>query len=169
MREYPTEMLDPNVRTDYAHLQRIGTLGGAPAAERRELLERILTEGHIRSDLVRQFGVKSLSSHTPYISLLYYLGMLTLREAPRDAEGYDLEIPNRVIRELQWEHLALMLKEQAQMAINIDDLKAALGAMVGTKKVLFRPWPPAPGAKPPRAGPKAAKPKAPSPRSRRKA
>jgi hypothetical protein len=55
--------------------------------------------------------------------------MLTLREAPRDTGGYDLEIPNRVIRELQWEHLALMLKEQERIAINIDDLRAALGAM----------------------------------------
>jgi hypothetical protein len=34
--------------------------------------------------------------------------VLTLRDVPRDAIGYDLEIPNRVIRELQWEHLALI-------------------------------------------------------------
>jgi hypothetical protein len=122
-------MLDQNVRTEYRHLQRIGTLGSTAAAERRELLETLLTEGHIRSDLVRQFGVKSLSSHAPFLSLLYYLGMLTLREGPRDVIGYDLEIPNRVIRELQWEHLALMLEEQARVAIDVDDLKAALGAM----------------------------------------
>jgi hypothetical protein len=128
-RRYPDNMLDQNVRTDYRHLQRIGTLGGAQASERQRLLETILTEGHIRSDLVRQFGVKSLASHAPFISLLYYLGMLTLREAPRDVIGYDLEIPNRVIRELQWEHLALMLEEQAQVAIDVDDLRAALGAM----------------------------------------
>jgi hypothetical protein len=122
-------MLDLNVRTDYRHLQRIGALGGARASERRRLLESILTEGHIRSDLVQQFGVKSLSSHAPFISLLYYLGMLTLRDVPRDVIGYDLEIPNRVIRELQWQHLALMLEEQAEVAINVDDLKVALGAM----------------------------------------
>jgi hypothetical protein len=128
-RRYPDEMLDQNVRTEYGHLQRIGALGGAAAADRRELLTTILTEGHIRSDLVRQFGVRSLSSHAPFISLLYYLGMLTLREEPRDAIGYDLTIPNRVIRELQWEHLALMLKEQDRIDVNIDDLKAALGAM----------------------------------------
>jgi hypothetical protein len=128
-RRYPDHMLDLNVRTDYSHLQRIGTLSGMAAVERRRLLESILLEGHIRSDLVRQFGVKSLSSHEPFISLLYYLGMLTLRDSPRDAIGYDLEIPNRVIRELQWEHLALMLKEQTEIAIQVDDLKAALGAM----------------------------------------
>ncbi|HSO00327.1 MAG TPA: PD-(D/E)XK nuclease domain-containing protein, partial [Candidatus Nanopelagicales bacterium] len=75
------------------------------------------------------FGVKNLSSHAAFISLLYYLGMLTLRDAPRDVIGYDLEIPNRVIRELQWHHLALMLDEQTEVSINLDDLNAALGAM----------------------------------------
>jgi hypothetical protein len=128
-REYPDTMLDRNVRTDYSHLQRIGTLSGADAASRRSLLQTILSEGHIRSEIVEQFGVKSLASHAPFLSLLYYLGMLTLGTSPRSALGYDLEIPNRVIRELQWEHLALMLEEEAKVTIHVDDLRAALAAM----------------------------------------
>jgi hypothetical protein len=125
----PDNMLDHNVRTEYRHLQRIGTIGGAHALERRELLGTILSEHHIRSDLIPQFGVRHLPSRAPFVSLLYYMGMLTLREAPRDVLGYDLEIPNRVIRELQWEHLALMLQDQEQINIRVDDLQAALGAM----------------------------------------
>ena len=126
---YPSNMLDRNVRTEYGHLQRIGTLSGAVAADRRALLQTILGEGHIRSALVEQFGLKSLRSHAPFLSLLYYLGMLTLRASPRDSIGYDLEIPNRVIRELQWEHLALMLEEEKSVTIHVDDLRVALGAM----------------------------------------
>jgi hypothetical protein len=125
----PSSMLDHNVRTEYGHLQRIGTLSGTARAERRTLLETILREGHIRSEIVERFGVKSLTSHAPFLSLLYYLGMLTLGAAPRDLAGYDLEIPNRVIRELQWEHLALMLRDEVGVDINVDELGAALGAM----------------------------------------
>jgi hypothetical protein len=128
--KYPDDMLDRNVRTEYRHLQRIGAASGAGADERRALFETILGEGHIRSELVRQFGIRELSSHAPFVSLLFALGMLTLRDVPRDAIGYDLEIPNRVIRELQWEHLALMLKEQAHVAIHLEELQAALGVMV---------------------------------------
>ncbi len=128
-RRYPAEMLDHNVRTEYRHLQQIGVASGTAAAERRELLTRILTEGHIRSGIVRQFGVSSLASHAPYISLLYYLGMLTLRDVPRDLVGYDLEIPNLVIRDLQWEHLAMMLRQQASITVQVEDLNAALEAM----------------------------------------
>lgn len=126
---YPRNMLDANVRTDYQHLQRIGMLTGTQADERRALLMTILGERHIRSELVEQFGVKSLTSHAPFVSLLYYLGMLTLSPGPEPAEGYDLEIPNRVIRQLQWEHLSLMLQEQAHVAIDVEALRRALEAM----------------------------------------
>jgi hypothetical protein len=148
---YPEVMLDPNVRTEYAHLQRIGDLGGIQAAERRALLETILSDGHVRSEIVQQFGVRSLVSRTPFLSLLYYLGMLTLGAAPPDAIGYDLEIPNRVIREVLGEQLVLLLEDE--------------------RKPLFRPWPP-PASAPARGKPLRAKPrtaKRPASRSRKKA
>src|SRR5579862_9117246 len=126
---FPRTMLDQNVRTQYEHLQRIGGLGGTALSERRALLQALLAEGHVRTELVEQFGVKSLASHKVFLSLLYFLGMLTLGKAPRDPVGYDLEIPNRVIRELQWEHLALMLRDEAGVQINVDALQLALAAM----------------------------------------
>jgi len=129
--EYPDNMLDRNVRTEYGHLQRIGTLSGSAVEARLALLQTILSEGHIRSEIVDQFGVKSLEdSQTHFLSLLYFLGMLTLGASPRSPYGYDLEIPNRVIRELQWEHLALMLEEQAKIQIDVTALREAIGAMV---------------------------------------
>jgi hypothetical protein len=126
---YPDNMLDRNVRTEYGHLQRLGTLSGADRSERRALLQTILGEGHVRSEIIEQFGVESLAGRAGFLSLLYFLGMLTLGASPRDAAGYDLEIPNRVIRELQWEHLALMLRDEAHVDIHVDELRAALGAM----------------------------------------
>lgn len=125
----PDSMLDRNARTEYSHLQRIGTISGTAAPERRALLQTILSEGHLRSEIVEQFGVRSLASHEGFVSLLYFLGMLTLGTAPRSAQGYDLEVPNRVIRELQWGHLALMLEQDAGVQIHLDDLRAALAEM----------------------------------------
>ncbi len=126
---YPRNMLDQNVRTEYGHLQRIGMLSGADAGARLSLFESILSEGRIRSELVEQFGVRTLASRSHFLSLLYFLGMLTLARAPRSVMGYELEIPNRVIRELQWEHLALMLEDQAKVTIHVDDLQIAIGKM----------------------------------------
>ncbi|MBK9259274.1 MAG: AAA family ATPase [Polyangiaceae bacterium] len=125
----PDDLLDRNVRTAYEHLQRIGVLGGVAARERRELLETILNEPSIQSDIVDRFGVKSLSSPASFISLLYYMGMLTLRDVPRVGVFYDLEIPNRVIRTLQWEHLGHTLKEQENLQIDTRQIEFALGAL----------------------------------------
>jgi hypothetical protein len=132
-RGYPTEMLDFNVRTDYGRLQHIGMLSGAERGARRALLETIAAEGGIQSPIERQFGVRKLSAQTHFVSLLYYLGMLTLGEQPPDQApgvfGYRLEIPNRVIRELGWEHLAIMLRDEGDLAIDTREIEAALFAM----------------------------------------
>jgi hypothetical protein len=129
LRQYPADMLDRNVRTDYSQLQRIGVASGVAAAERRALLESIMTEGGIESDLAQELDAASLSSNTQFLSLLYYLGMLTLGSRSPDSARVHLEIPNRVIRELQWEHLALMLKEHDHVAIDTRELEAVLHVM----------------------------------------
>ena len=132
---FPRQMLDRNVRTEYGHLRRIGALSGADAALRRSLLQQILSEGRIRSQIVEQFGVRSLASQAHFLSLLYFLGMLTIGASPRDPLGYDLAIPNRVIRELQWEHLALMLEEEALVTVQVDELRAALEPYPGVPEL----------------------------------
>ncbi|MEO7330937.1 MAG: AAA family ATPase [Minicystis sp.] len=130
---YPADMLDVNVRTDYRRLQHLGMLTGTEREARRALLEAIASDGFIQSAIERQFGVRSLSSQTQFISLLYYLGMLTLGPQPPDRPpnlfGYRLEIPNRVIRELQWEHLAALLQDEAHIVIDTRELEVALFAM----------------------------------------
>jgi hypothetical protein len=126
---YPEKMLDPNVRTEYRHLQRIGTITGAKAAERRALLETVMEEGSIESRLVDQFGASSLWGDAQFISLLYYIGMLTFGPSTPDRLMHRLEIPNQVIRKLQWEHLASMLKAQDHVTIDARQLDAALRAM----------------------------------------
>jgi hypothetical protein len=126
---YPRQMLDLNVRTDYGRLQRIATLAGAAGAEQRALLESILTEDHVASRLVEQFGSRSMQAQEQLISLFYYMGMLTFGAQPPGAAVPHLVIPNRVIRELQWEYLAFAVKDQERIYIDTLDLDKALSAM----------------------------------------
>jgi hypothetical protein len=127
--EFPEELLDRNVRTAYEHLGRVGLSGSASVVERRTVLETILSEQTIRSQIVEQFGVKHLGSRAPFISLLYYLGMLTRGVGSSIGVERDLEIPNRVIRELQWEHLAHHLQQEANFAIDTNHLSSALESL----------------------------------------
>ncbi len=126
---YPANMLDMNVRTDYGRLQRIATLAGAAGKETRALLETILSEGGIESRLVEQFGVRTMNAPAQLISLFYYMGMLTFGPRSPTSAQPNLVIPNLVIRELQWEYLALALKDQEQIWLNTQELQRALEAM----------------------------------------
>ena len=126
---FPDEMLDMNVRMDYRRLQQIGMLSGTAGPARRAVLETIVADGRIDSYLVEQFGTGALSSRDQFVSLLYYLGMLTLGTRPEDSDVPRFEIPNRVIRQLSWEHLAQMLQEQENVTVEAAELQPVLRAM----------------------------------------
>lgn len=119
----PVSMLDLNVRTDYGQLQRMATRAGAGAAERRALLEAVLTEGYVCSRMAPQLGSPHHGLAEQLASLFYYLGMLTIGVTPPDSGAPRLEIPNRVIRELQWEYLALTLREQESIWLDTQSLR----------------------------------------------
>ena len=126
---YPEQMLDINVRTDYGRLQRIASLSGAAGAETRALLESILTEESISSELVEQFGVRAMYSRAQLVSLFYYMGMLTFSQGAAEQALPELTIPNRVIRTLQWEYMAYVLQDQEHLVLDMSDVEDALVAM----------------------------------------
>lgn len=126
---FPRQMLDMNARTDYRNVQRLAKVAGSRGVERRNVVEQLLDAGFIESALVEQFGVESLSATSQFVSLLYCLGLVTMAQAPSVAGLHRLVIPNRVIRELSWEHLALMLRDQEDIDIDTGDLTHALLGM----------------------------------------
>lgn len=128
-RQFPREMLDPNVRTDYTRLQRLGLLSGAASEGRRRVLTTVLSEGHIEGELVDQFGAKSFSTMGQFLSILFYTGMLTIAAQDSEGLGVRLEIPNLVIRELSWSHMARLLEEQESITLDTRDLDQALRKM----------------------------------------
>lgn len=126
---FPRQMLDRNVRTDYGKLQLLAKMIGAGGGLHRELLETLLSEGGVFTELTEQFGVKSLSTRQEFLSLLYYLGLLTLSAQPEHSLMLRLEIPNRVIRELQWEHLASILTFEEGVKLDTTDLQQVVETM----------------------------------------
>jgi hypothetical protein len=111
--QYPEQVLGLDVRADYDKLRHLAVLSGAAGGETRDLLETILTEGQLSTRLVEQFGTWTLCSPTEQLaSLFFYMGMLTFGEGSAKGIMPQLVIPNRVTRELEWEHLAQALNHQ---------------------------------------------------------
>jgi hypothetical protein len=124
--KYPKTMLDPNARTDYQKLHSLWSKAGPAVEERRVVLEQILSEGYVSSPLVERFGMRTEATTSQFVSLMYYTGMLTLAHEPSNLDIYRFEPPNRVIRELSWEHYSRLLEDSRGLVLRSQPIALAL-------------------------------------------
>lgn len=103
--EYPEEMIDDNVKTDYGKVNQL-----AYNFNDKEALEEIMSTGETSTILVDRFNVHTMYSEKEnFKSLLFYLGMLTIKED--GLLGTVLKIPNYVIKTIYWEQHFQKIKE----------------------------------------------------------
>jgi hypothetical protein len=126
---YPDKMLDVNVRTDYGRLYQIAKSTSEHDSDTRELLEEILTNESITAELVEQFGTRFHLGRPQLASLFYYMGMLTFADDALDTEESKLVIPNRVMRELQWEYMSFALMDHDDIRLDMGALQKAVTTM----------------------------------------
>ncbi len=119
--EYPEEMIDNNVKTDYGKVNQL-----AYNFNDREALEEIMTTGETSTMLVDRFNVHTMYSiKENFKSLLFYLGMLTIKE--QGPIGTVLKIPNHVIKTIYWEQYFQKINED--YSIQIKDIRIAVNEM----------------------------------------
>ncbi len=102
----PEEMLDHNIKTDYKKLQYLIAMdmeGKYRLNGNFEKLKIILEEGQIKANIVNSFPVNRVIDPENFISLLYYFGLLTIKDVKRGMT--ELTIPNEVIKQLYYEYI----------------------------------------------------------------
>lgn len=108
---YPKEMIDNNVKTDYGRVNQL-----AYNFNDREALEEIMSTGETSTILVDRFNIHTMYSQKEnFKSLLFYLGMLTIKEA--GPLGTVLKVPNYVIKTIYWEQHFQNVTENYNIAI----------------------------------------------------
>ena len=90
-RKYPEELLDPNIASDYNKVRRIFKIKGKEESHLK-YLEELLETGEITSPLVRQFEISKKFDRQDFISLLFYMGIITIKL--RQFMNYTFGIPN---------------------------------------------------------------------------
>lgn len=119
--EYPEEMIDNNVKTDYGKVNQL-----AYNFNDREALEEIMSTGETSTMLVDRFNIHTMYSiKENFKSLLFYLGMLTIKE--QGTIGTVLKIPNHVIKTIYWEQYFQKINEDYN--IQIHDIRIAVNEM----------------------------------------
>ena len=118
---YPEEMLDTNIMSDYRKIRNIFKIGGAEN-EKFELLETLIKTGSISFSLTRTYNLELSFTQDDFLSLLYYMGMLTLKEVKN--MRWHFQIPNYVIKKLYFEYFTSIYLEKTRFAntrIPLDD------------------------------------------------
>jgi hypothetical protein len=102
----PEDMLDHNIRIDYKKLKYLIAVdmeGKNRLNGNFEKLKTILEEGQITANIVNSFPVSNVIDPENFISLLYYFGLLTIKDSYHGKPI--LTIPNEVIRQLYYEYI----------------------------------------------------------------
>jgi len=119
----PENIVDLNLKTDYGRLQRL-----TQNETNRNTLLQIMKDGSIVSEILEKFSIDRLNDERYFVSLLFYMGMLTIRK--RHYMKMSLGIPNYSIKTLYWEYLALRIQDTSpQMTVSSETLDEAIIAM----------------------------------------
>ena len=116
--EGPEEMLDPNTKTDYNKMKKLLLLDKLDG-DRKGVIRTIAEEGEIVCKLYESFPAHEITKPEVFPSLLFYYGMLTIKEAL--GNQLILGIPNNNVRKQYYGFL--MDEYQDIRHINLNDLE----------------------------------------------
>lgn len=128
MNKYPYEMMDANIITDYRKVRNMFKIGGNES-EKFELLDDLVKNGYIDFPLTRIYNLEANFTDNDFLSLLFYLGMLSIKEV-RSA-GWRFEIPNYVIKKLYFEYFTSIFLEKTTFAHTQRPIAKSIEALVG--------------------------------------
>ena len=113
----PEQMTDPNTKTDYAKLKRLLQLDRLDG-NRKGVIQDIAEKGEIVGELYESFPAKEITNPEKFVSLLFYYGMLTIKDTK--GRRLVLGIPNNNVRIQYYQYLLENYKEVSH--INLDKL-----------------------------------------------
>jgi len=122
----PARMLDPNIMPDYGKLKQMFEV--VNVRKNQEVLQEVLENGNITSELIYQFNLERGFGKKEFISFLYYLGNLTIQESSQMGLSR-FRIPNQVIAELYWQYYATVLQSYAGIETEEYDLQKVVHDM----------------------------------------
>jgi hypothetical protein len=113
----PEQLIDDNLKMDYGRLRML-----LSNEQNREQIIEIAGESSVNAEIVPKFSLDKLHDSGNFISLLFYLGLVTVD----DSAPSRIKIPNQSIRVVFWEYLEEMTREMNHIQINTITQATAL-------------------------------------------
>ncbi len=121
-KEIPEQLIDMNIASDYSKLGKMLTL--CKGEEREKVIEKTVSGEGIVSELTQKFNPAIEFTEQDLISMLYYLGYLTIT-----GEVFEkplLKIPNRVMKEIYSSYFLEILSENTDLQVSESDYNEML-------------------------------------------
>ena len=131
----PEELVDINILSDYSKIEAFMDL--CKSMNKIELLEKIVSGEAVESALTEKFNVEIEFGEKELISLLFYLGYLTIKE--KGFSKCKFKIPNDVIREIYSNYFLEYISRKANITTDSIDTEAINGELLlegGINKLL---------------------------------
>ena len=117
LKKVPEKLVDINIISDYSKIEAFMNL--CKNTGKIQILEKIVAGEYIESELTEKFNSEITFGEKELISLLYYLGYLTIVD-----KGYSkckFKFPNEVIRKIYSEYFLAYISQKAKIETdNID-------------------------------------------------
>ena len=115
--EIPKELVDVNIISDYGKIEAFMDL--CQNMNKIDILEKIVAGDLIESSLTEKFNAEIQFGEKELISLLFYLGYLTIKEI--GFSKYKFQIPNDVIKEIYSNYFLEYISRKANIVIDSID------------------------------------------------
>ncbi len=116
-RKVPNQLVDVNIASDY---NKIGNMLRLCKGEKRlELINKTISGEGLISEITEKFNPEIGFGETEMISMLYYLGYLTIEDVIGNYPK--LVIPNKAIKEIYGEYFLKILNEEENFSIDTSE------------------------------------------------
>ena len=112
--EIPIKLIDMNIASDYSKIGKMLDL--CKGENRLEILKKTVQGEPINNSIVEKFNPAIEFNETDMISMLYYLGYLTI--SGEDLGIPELKIPNKVMKEIYADYFMQLMNEEADFKID---------------------------------------------------
>ncbi|MCP5049424.1 MAG: hypothetical protein GY940_19800, partial [bacterium] len=121
--DLPDNLIDHNVRIDYGKLRHLIVIdsekGRLPNGNFNKIKEIIEKGEIISNEIVDSFPVEKITHTRNFLSLLFYLGLLTIKGM--EGEELVLRIPNETVRRLYYNYISEAYEETGTFAIDLHN------------------------------------------------
>ena len=121
-QEIPEQLVDMNIASDYSKIGKMLDL--CKGENRAQIIEKTVSGEGILTEIVEKFNPAMEFEERELVSMLYYLGYLTISEEKLGRA--ELRIPNKVMREIYSDYFMKILNQATQMEIQNSEYNEIL-------------------------------------------